>query len=268
MFSVVIPAFNCEKTITSTLDSVKGQTRVDLIDEIIIINDGSVDSTEEVIITYINNNPELNIVYRKHNNHGVSYTRNYGIRIAKSAWIALLDSDDAWKPNKIERQVECIQQNSDIVFIGASYPIKFLFREYWEGVHKINAYQLCIRSMPTTPSVIFKREIGLELGLFNTQMEYCEDINFFQRFLLVDSYFILAEDLVEISIGKNYHGESGLSSNLYKMNAGRNRNIKELREMGLIGTPFMILMLLFDFLKLIRRLMIKKIEKMKNSILF
>lgn len=261
MFSVVIPAFNCEKTITSTLDSVKRQTRIDLIDEIIIVNDGSVDSTEEVIVTYINSNPGLNIVYKKHSNHGVSYTRNCGIKIAKSDWIALLDSDDVWKPNKIERQVGCIQQNSDIVFLGSVYPIKFLFREYREGVHKINAYQLCIRSMPTTPSVIFKREIGLELGLYNTQMEYCEDINFFQKFLLIDNYFILADDLVEISIGKNYHGESGLSSNLFKMNAGRNKNVKELREMGLIGTPFMLLMLFFDFLKLIRQLIIKKINK-------
>lgn len=260
MFSVVIPAYNCERTIERVLDSVKNQTRQDLIEEIIVVNDGSTDTTEEVIQAYMKKNPVLPVIYKKHSNHGVSYTRNCGIHMAKGEWIALLDSDDIWKTNKIERQVKCIKENPEIVFLGAEYPVKILLKEYKEGIHKINAHQLCIRSMPTTPSVVFKKKIGEELGLYNADMKYCEDINFFQKFLLIDSYFILAEDLVEISVGKSYHGQSGLSSNLYKMNAGRNENVKELRKMGLISIPYMILMLLFNYIKLIRRLFIRKIE--------
>jgi glycosyltransferase involved in cell wall biosynthesis len=264
MFSVVIPAYNCENTIEKTLNSVKSQTRFDLIDEIIVINDGATDGTDRIIKKYISENKDMNIRYIIQDNHGVSYTRNKGIRIAEGDWIALLDSDDLWKHNKIERQYEMIQQNPNMLFLGSTYPLKILVGKK-RGLYKLSAKQLCIRSMPTTPSVVFNRKAGIELGLYNEKMRYCEDINFFQKFLLKDSYYILAEDLVEISIGKDFFAQTGLSSNLKEMHRGRNKNTMELYRLGLISFPFMITMQMMNQLKYIRRVLIKKYACLKHN---
>ena len=111
MFSVVIPAYNCEKTIECVIESVLSQTAFDLIDEVVIINDGSTDGTENIIKNLIENKKLGDLIhYVYQENHGVSYTRNKGIELAKAEWIALLDSDDIWLSNKIERQAEVINK--------------------------------------------------------------------------------------------------------------------------------------------------------------
>lgn len=255
MFSVVIPAYNCEKTIERVLDSVMAQTRFDLITEIIVINDGSTDNTDAVIKDYIKRKPGNKINYIIQENHGVSYTRNKGIRIAEGEWIALLDSDDVWNPVKIERQYEVIASNQDIKFLGCQYPLKVLLKKR-TGLVKLTPKELCLRSMPTTPSVVFERKAGVELGLYNESMRYSEDINFFQKFLSLDSYYILAEDLVTIGIGKEFYGQSGLTANIRQMHLGRNRNVRELYEAGLISKRYMILMLAFNQIKYMRRFLV------------
>ncbi len=266
MFSVIIPAYNCERTIFDVLECVLKQTRADLIDEIIIVNDGSVDNTDLIVRGYIKehkNNGKIAYRYIVQENRGVSHTRNRAISMASSEWIALLDSDDIWYPDKLKRQYECIEENPDMCFLGTVFPMKILIRKLYGGLHKLKASQLCIRNMPSTPSVVFKREVGIELGLFNETMYYGEDINFFQKFLLKDSYYILAEDLIEISIGKKYFAESGLSSNLKKMNEGRNQNTVELYKLGLINRPFLILMLALNHIKYLRRTMQKALSGIK-----
>lgn len=263
MFSVIIPVYNSERTIERVLDSVKKQTRLDMIEEIIIINDGSPDNSKEVIRKYMEQNRELPIFYCEQENHGVSYTRNRGIKMAKAEWIALLDADDIWKENKLERQYEVIKSVPEISFLGSLYPLKILMGKK-QGIYKLNAYELCIRNMPSTPSVVFKRKVGISLGLFNERQKYCEDINFFQKFLLKDSYYILAEDLIEISIDKEYFAQSGLSADLYNMHKGRNRNTRELQQMKLIGKFYMYLMLSCNWLKFLRRYLQQKIRKAKS----
>lgn len=259
MFSVVIPAYNCENTIADVLDSVRKQTRVDLIREIIVINDGSSDQTGAVINKYMQDHRELNIIYKEHPNKGVSKTRNQGIRMAKSEWIALLDSDDVWLEHKIEVQYKILRENPQIVFLGAHQPLKFWWKTHQE-LYKLNAMELCVRSMPTTPSVVFKKEAGLRHGLFDENRKYCEDIAFFQKFLLDDSYYVLPEKLVEISIGKKYFGQSGLSSRLYKMHKGRKQNIRELNQMGLITARYMYFMLAVSEMKFARRFLQQKLQ--------
>lgn len=264
MFSVIIPAFNCENTLAKVLDSVKNQTRFDLIDEIIVINDGSTDTTKEVIVDYVQNNPQVCIQYKEQKNRGVSYTRNRGIKEAKSEWIALLDADDLWLPNKIERQVSCIEKNPDICFLGTQHPLRFLGASK-KGLYKVSPQELCVRNCPSTPSVVFKRDVAIKLGLFDEQRNYGEDIQFFQKFMLQDSYYILAEKLVEISFVKKYFAQSGLSSNLKEMHKGRNDNTRELYQMGLISKPYLILMLCLNQLKYVRRRGQQSINRLRKG---
>lgn len=267
MFSVVIPAYNCENTIEKCLQSVLDQSRLDLIEEIIIINDGSTDDTEGKVNSFGNRIKNIagvqhiRFIYESQENKGVSATRNRGIRMASAEWIALLDSDDLWLPQKTERQAELIEKTPDMVFLGAAYPLRFLTGEK-KGLYKLSPKELCIRSMPTTPTVVFKRDVGIQLGLFDESMQYVEDINFFQNFFLKDSYYVLAEELVKIGFQKDFDGQSGLSSHLYEMHLGRDKNTRKLYEMGLISYSYYLLMMIFNRFKYFRRsMMIRKERK-------
>ncbi len=270
MFSVVIPAYNCERTIISAIESVLAQTRIDLIEEIIVVNDGSKDATDSVIRTFLaSNRVPCPIQYCTQEHRGVSSARNRAIRLAKAPWIALLDSDDRWKANKIEREFEVLQSNPKIKLLGTPYSSRVLLRKL-SGVERLTAEELCIRAILVTPSVVFNREIGLQLGLFNEETQYCEDLQFFQKFLLCEGCYVLAEDLVEIDCGKSFSGQWGLSSHLREMHLGRNRCVRDLCEMGLISPAFMRLILALNELKYIRRRGIctarrLKYESLKNK---
>lgn len=96
--SVIIPVFNGEKYIEEALDSVFTQTFRDF--EVIVVNDGSTDSTEERLIQY-----RSRIVYVSQPNRGLAWARKAGLEVARSSLIAFLDADDVWLPEKLERQV-------------------------------------------------------------------------------------------------------------------------------------------------------------------
>lgn len=255
-FSVVIPTYNNETTIERSINSVLNQTRKDLIKEIIVVDDGSTDKTKE-IINGLMNNSIIPISYYFQNNSGPASARNMGIKNAKANWIALLDADDVWLPEKIEKQYAVIYKNDDVLFLGSQWPLKILFIKK-RGLVKLNARQLCIRSMPYTPSVVFRKDIGLELGLFNENMRYNEDSNYYQKFLLKDSYYLLAEKLVIIDLDKKYFAEKGMSSNLSEMYAGKKKNMQELYEYGLISKNFLVSMnILCDIKKKFKQITIK-----------
>lgn len=256
MFSVVIPAYNSEKTLRRAVESVIHQSRYDLIDEIIIVDDGSVDNTRNVVSRITDDYPQNKIIYIFQENAGPSSARNKGIKVANSEWIALLDADDLWLPNKIARQHEIISSNDNILFLGSQYPLRVLFRKR-QGLVKLSAYDLCIRSMPYTPTVVFDRKTAIEFGLFNEEYRYNEDADFFLKFLLLDSYYVLAEQLVEIDIGKDYYGASGLSSNIKEMYSGKKRNMRWLYDQSLIRFPFLVLMNALCDIKLFRRTIIQ-----------
>lgn len=243
-----------------SVESVLNQTRFDLIEEIIIVDDGSIDNTRNIIFEIKDEVTNCPIKYIYQNNSGPSCARNTGIKSACAEWIALLDADDIWLPMKIERQFEVISNNSKIKFLGSHYPLRVLFLQK-HGLVKLNAYKLCIRSMPYTPSVIFERKMGLDFGLFNEKYTYNEDAEFFQKFLLVDSYYVLAEHLIEIDVGKEYYGEMGLSSNFREMYAGKKRNMRWLCEQALINKPYYWLMCVLCDIKLFRRIVIQSVMR-------
>lgn len=108
--SVIIPTYNRAHFITEALESVFAQTCTDY--EVIVVDDGSTDNTEEVLAPYMNL-----IRYIKQDNAGPSVARNRGIFAASGEYIAFLDSDDLWYPEKLEKQLSCIRdKNASLCF--------------------------------------------------------------------------------------------------------------------------------------------------------
>jgi glycosyltransferase involved in cell wall biosynthesis len=162
--SVVIPAYNAEFHLRATLESVLAQTVQPY--EIIVVNDGSTDRTEEIALSYV---PRIR--YIKQENQGLAGARNTGIHAAVGEWIALLDSDDLMVPEKLRKQTALIEKNPDLVLVYSTFT--FL---YPDGSTKEAAvfpakdlWPALRYRTPILPSAsIIRRSALLEVGGFNT----------------------------------------------------------------------------------------------------
>ena len=106
--SVVIPAYNSEGFVARAIESIQRQTYPVL--EILVVDDGSKDRTAEVAAAC---GPTVRVIRQP--NGGPAAARNHGVRESKGDWIALLDADDTWLPNKLEKQVAALQPDTDLV---------------------------------------------------------------------------------------------------------------------------------------------------------
>ena len=112
--SAVIPAYNAGKYVGRAIESVLAQTHK--ADEIIVVNDGSSDDTAEVVERFGGA-----VRFIRQENAGASVARNTGIEAATSEWIAFLDADDEWLPNKLKLQTEHLERNPKLVWTTGNY---------------------------------------------------------------------------------------------------------------------------------------------------
>lgn len=261
--SVVIPMYNSKDTIISTLDSIKYQTALNQILEIIVVNDGSTDNSLFLLNKYIEQNIELPIVVIDKENGGVSSARNIGMKKAKGEWIALLDSDDEWLPKKIEIQMKTIQEHSEIDFLGGDIDdrgLKILWKRI-NGLYKANVKDLCLKMFPQTSVAIFRKRIFREIGGYDENQSYAEDGNYFLKICTKYNYYHLPVQMICYGGGKPGFGFSGLSANLKKMYEGNIKNIKELKRDSIINLRFYLFLRGFYCANYIRRIMISEMRK-------
>ena len=199
--SVIIPTYNRRHTLERAIDSVLSQTFEPF--EMIIVDDGSEDGTRDWIKeTY----PSIKYIYQS--NNGVSSARNKGIRSSRGSWIALLDSDDEWMPEKLEEQFISINENPGSLFCHTN--------EIWirNGVrvnqmkkHKKyggNIFKYCLDMCRISPSSsLIKKEVFEDVGLFDESLTVCEDYDLWLR--ITANYTILFLDRPLI---KKYGGHS------------------------------------------------------------
>lgn len=119
--SVIIPTYNREKTIKRCIDSIVNQTMPPY--EIIVVDDCSMDNTLGILNKFY---PDIKIV--KQNHRGAQAARNAGIRVAQGEYIAFLDSDDEWLPDKLELQIRELKKNPDAVICGDG-----IIQQDWKG---------------------------------------------------------------------------------------------------------------------------------------
>lgn len=115
--SIITPTYNCARFIEETIKSVQAQTLTDW--EMIISDDCSTDNTKEVIAPYLASDSRIKYICNDKNS-GAAITRNNALRIASGRWIAFLDSDDLWLPEKLERQISFMETN-DYAFTYHEY---------------------------------------------------------------------------------------------------------------------------------------------------
>ena len=119
LVSVIMAAYNAEKTIEQSINSVLNQTYPAV--ELLVVDDYSQDRTVKLVENIMARDNRVRLIYNKENS-GVSYTRKHGLEEAKGAWIAILDSDDIWAPEKLEKQIILQKKmNADLLFTGSAF---------------------------------------------------------------------------------------------------------------------------------------------------
>lgn len=119
LISIIMAAYNAEKTIVHAIESVLNQTYPHF--ELLVVNDCSTDRTVELVKEIATQDKRVRLISNQKNS-GVSYTRKHGLDEARGSWIAILDSDDAWAPEKLEKQIALQEKtNADLLFTGSAF---------------------------------------------------------------------------------------------------------------------------------------------------
>ncbi|WP_320043521.1 glycosyltransferase [uncultured Desulfobacter sp.] len=179
MVSVIIPTFNRAWTLERAIDSVLAQDYTPI--EIIVIDDGSTDETQEVLAGY---KDEIRILVQE--NKGVSAARNLGIQESQGHFIALLDSDDAWEKNKLSCQMDFFQSNPGAMICQTE--------EIWirkgkrvnpKKKHKKPSgmiFEPSLKLCLVSPSaVMIRKQLFDQKGMFNEAFPVCEDYDLWLR---------------------------------------------------------------------------------------
>jgi glycosyltransferase involved in cell wall biosynthesis len=255
MVSVIIPMYNSENTIATCINSVLNQTYKGEI-EIIIINDGSKDNSKLIVEELINNNlKNINIKLINKNNGGVSTARNAGLALAKGKYIALLDSDDEWLSEKLEKQLKVFSDDKGISFIGGLIYKPTIIKQ---EIIEITVSKLIFKNYFQPSTVMFKKEVVDKVGFFDESQKYAEEGNYFMRIANLFKCVLLNEQLVNYGQGKVGFGVSGLSANLKEMEKGELRNLKFAYLQNYISFFTYFIAINFSILKYIRRILIVK----------
>jgi len=174
--SIIIPVYNGEKYIEEALDSVFAQTFPDY--EIIVVNDGSTDGTEQRIERY---RDRLTYVLQQHTG-SAGAARNSGLRVAKAPLIAFLDADDVWFPAKLQRQVEFARAHpdygiitTDVEWFNEEGVINPSLRKVYPIVNGRVMEQLLFHNWVSTSAAMVRRECFDKLGVFDEEPGVCRE---------------------------------------------------------------------------------------------
>lgn len=192
--SVVIPTYNRAHTLAAALDSVLSQTLPP--DEVIVIDDGSTDNTVSLLSGYGDTVTTLH-----QENRGVSHARNVGIAHAKSEWIAFLDSDDHWLPDKLRRQSLMVEQHSTYqichtneIWVRNGVRVNQMKKHTKYGG---NIYCHCLPRCVISPSsVMIHRNLFALTGNFDESLPACEDYDLWLRICANHPVLYIDEPLV------------------------------------------------------------------------
>lgn len=197
LISVILPAYNAELYLREAIDSVLTQTFTDF--ELIILNDGSTDQTENIILSYV----DSRIVYVKNEqNLGLIGTLNKGMALAKGKYIARMDADDICFPERFEKQIAFLENNKEYIICGTSayrFHNDILDRKAFNVPLSDESIRvrLLFNSGFIHPSVMFRADIVRKYHIvFNEAYKYAEDYYFWMDLLKYGKGLNLKEKLL------------------------------------------------------------------------
>jgi len=182
--SVIIPAYNAEPFIAATLKSVQAQTFRNI--EILVVDDGSTDATAEIAGRFVAEDSRFRVLTKP--NGGVGSARNRGLAEARGGFVAFLDADDLWHPEKLKAQFDALNRTGDVAafslhvsidrtgrFLGAS--TRWPFEIFPLPVHMV------LRPVGNGSSLMVRRDVALSVGGFDEDfvkrgLGGCEDLDF------------------------------------------------------------------------------------------
>jgi len=211
LISVIMPAYNAEKTIEAAICSVLAQTYKNF--ELIIIDDCSSDATAEIIEKYVNEKHSIRIC-RNDCNRGIAFSRNTGIESAKGEWVAFLDSDDMWRKDKLRKQMDFIRETGAVIsytasaFIDAAgHPCGYTL----PAQYRMNYKDLLRHNLMSCSSVIVRRDIMLKTRMSDGMIH--EDYAAWLQILRETTFaFGLNEPLLTYRVSKNSWSGNRLKS--------------------------------------------------------
>lgn len=226
MISVIIPTYNRAETLKEAIDSVLGQSYREF--ELIIVDDGSTDQTAEMLAGC-----EERVRVVRQANRGVSAARNAGVAAARGEWLAFLDSDDLWKPRKLEKQMGWLAAHPQVKICHTD--------EIWirDGV-RVNPmkkhakpggwiFEQCLPFCVVSPSsVVVHRSVLETVGLFDEQLPACEDYDLWLRVAMKYPFGYLPEKLMMKQGG---HADQ-LSRKFWGLDRFRVQSLKKILSAG------------------------------------
>ncbi|GGJ44260.1 hypothetical protein GCM10011320_59700 [Neoroseomonas lacus] len=167
--SVIMPAYKAATTISTALQSIRDQTAP--VNEVIVVDDGSPDDTAALVARDF---PEVRLLRQA--NAGPAVARNNGAKVATGDWLAFLDADDAWLPDKLERQLTAVQDPKVAIVAG-----RVVGRSDTDFDSNPSFEALWNRNTIATSSVLVRREAFLAAGGMASHLPPCEDYNLWMR---------------------------------------------------------------------------------------
>lgn len=193
LVSIIIPTFNRAKVVGRAVNSVLNQSFQDF--ECIVVDDGSTDETDSVLNEFVN---KIKVV--KTENRGVSAARNLGAELAEGKYIAFLDSDDEWKPQKLQKQIDFMQKNgfcisqTDETWVRNG---KFVNKSAKYIRPQGDIFYNCLEVCAVTPSsVMMEKTLFFEYGGFDETFPVCEDYDLWLRMSLKERFGLIDEPLI------------------------------------------------------------------------
>jgi len=183
LISVIIPAYNAERFIAKTLESVLSQTYQNI--EILVVDDGSTDTTAEIVKSFAQK--DRRIILLQQSNAGVAVARNLAIEKSKGEYIAPIDADDIWYPPNLEKQIECLIKSEPTVGVVYSWSVDIneqdlLTGGFYNSTIAGEVYQALVYKyfIGNASSSLIRRACFEKIGGYNCQLKAenaqgCED---------------------------------------------------------------------------------------------
>lgn len=214
-FSVVIPAFNAERTVLAAVESCLAQSRPP--HEVIVIDDGSTDGTKPLLKARFGDR----IILQSQQNAGPSAARNRGIGLATGTHIAFQDADDSWHPEKLAVLAAVLEQHTDIRFLFHPYTLAAVdgaVPPADRAPGRFPLWKLLLSNPIGTPCVVIDRRI---IEPFDERLHYMEDYELFLR--LAGRYGVYRINAALTQVGRPILSKGGQSSRRWKMRLGEMR---------------------------------------------